>query len=71
MRNLSIYNNGQDRFEIERKQFHQRVRDGYLELAGKNKKRFIVIDATQPLEAMERDISNHIMPLIHGHEGQD
>ena len=62
-RNLSV-NDGQDRFEKEKLQFHERVREGYLTLARKNKKRFIVIDATRSVEFVEKKISDRIMPFI-------
>lgn len=39
-----------DRLDVETKTFHERVHDGYLEIAKKNPDRFIMIDATKPLE---------------------
>lgn len=68
MRNQSVQNDGQDRFEREKEQFHQKVKEGYLALARKNKKRFIVIDATQPVDNVEKDIADHILPLIYKYE---
>jgi dTMP kinase len=66
-RNLSVYD-GQDRFEMEKLQFHEKVRKGYLMLARKTKKRFNVIDATRSLEDVERNISDFIMPFIKNRE---
>lgn len=40
----------EERFELESKQFHQRVRDGYLALARENPGRFIVIDGNRGIE---------------------
>jgi dTMP kinase len=40
----------QDRFEQETPAFHQRVRQGYLELAAKEPERWLVIDGTKPKE---------------------
>jgi dTMP kinase len=37
----------QDRFEQETTAFHQRVREGYLELAAAEPRRWLVVDATQ------------------------
>ena len=68
MRNLSVLD-GQDRFEKEKLQFHEKVREGYLTLARKNKKRFIVIDATRSVEDVEKNISKLIMPLVRGNGG--
>ena len=69
MRNLSVHNDGQDRFEKEKEQFHHKVKEGYLALAHQNKKRFKVIDATRPVDEMALDISDHIMPFIHKNKG--
>lgn len=38
------------RFDAESQNFHERVRQGYLELAGEEPQRFAVIDATEPPE---------------------
>lgn len=38
------------RFEAEALEFHQRVRQGFLTLAEREPERFVVVDATQPLE---------------------
>jgi dTMP kinase len=35
----------ENRFEEEKKEFHKRVREGYLTLARKEKRRFVVLDA--------------------------
>lgn len=37
-----------DRFEAEEKDFHRRVREGYLTLARNEPERFLVIDSSQP-----------------------
>ncbi len=55
---------GQDRFEQERKQFHESVREGYLRLSVKEKDRFIVIDATLEEKEMDAVIYAHIRPLL-------
>lgn len=41
-----------DRFESETIEFFERVRAAYLQLAAASPQRFVVIDATQPLEAV-------------------
>ncbi len=41
-----------DRIESERNEFFERVRRGYLERAAAEPKRFVVIDAAQPVEAV-------------------
>lgn len=47
---------GADRFEAETAAFFERVRAGYLALAATEPWRFAVIDATQPLQLVERDV---------------
>jgi dTMP kinase len=69
MRNLSVYNDGQDRFEKEKEQFHHKVREGYLAIARQDKKRFKVIDATRSVEEVEGDISNQMMRFIPKNKG--
>ena len=56
--------NGQDRFEKEALSFHRRVRNGYLELARKNKKRFVVLDATASRKEIEEEILRHLEKFV-------
>lgn len=63
-RNSEMGLKGQDRFELERKQFHESVREGYLKVSTSEKERFILIDATLEEEAMEKVIFKHIRPLL-------
>ncbi len=56
----------QDRFEQEDIVFHQRVREGYLKLAGAEPQRWLVIDATQPKEKIAQIIWQRVRQLISG-----
>jgi dTMP kinase len=47
---------GQDRFEREALSFHRKVRNGYLDLARKNKKRFVILDAEASRKEIEAEI---------------
>jgi dTMP kinase len=55
---------GQDRFEREKKVFHEAVREGYLSLAKADRKRFVVVDATFAEDELEELIFEHIRPYI-------
>lgn len=54
-----------DRIEQESLLFHQRVREAYIELARCHPERFIVLDATQSVEALAaeiRKIADEVIP---------
>jgi len=51
---------GQDRFEREALSFHRKVRNGYLDLARKNKKRFVILDASASRKGIEAEIIRHM-----------
>ena len=63
-RNEARSEKGQDRFEREALDFHRAVREGYLELARKNKDRFIIIDTTLPKDEVEEKIFQHMTPFL-------
>jgi dTMP kinase len=45
-----------DRLESEKEYFHQKVRDGYKQLAKDNQKRMIDVDAGQSIEVVHQSI---------------
>lgn len=45
-----------NRLDLEAVQFHQRVRDGYHQLAMVNPARWVVVDADRPLTAVQTDL---------------
>ena len=53
-----------DRFEQERYDFFEKVRQAYLNLAQQQPERFAVIDASQPLDEVQRAIKYRIESLI-------
>ncbi len=53
-----------DRFENERSAFFERVRAGYLALAEAEPGRFAVLDASRPLQAVQREIGRHLDRVI-------
>lgn len=46
-----------DRFEQEKTEFFDLVRNGYLDIASKHPDRCVVIDASQPLELVQRELT--------------
>ncbi len=53
-----------DRFEQEAVAFHNRVRQGYLELARSEPERWLVIDASQPKETIAAVIWQRVRQLL-------
>jgi dTMP kinase len=47
---------GADRFEAETREFHERLRDGFLTLAASESERCVLIDATAPKEQVASEI---------------
>lgn len=59
--------NKKDRFEMENLTFHEKVRQGYLELAKIYKERFFVLDATESINKIAEDIYKKVKSLLsHG-----
>jgi len=63
-RNKTLPDKDQDRFEREKLDFHEEVRKGYLELARKENKRFVVIDATVTEDEVEKEIFEYLGPFL-------
>jgi dTMP kinase len=57
----------EDRFEKEAVAFHERVRHGYLTLAGEEPERFRVIDASGDEQSVHEKIAESVLPLISRH----
>ena len=53
-----------DRFEIERAEFFERVRECYLELAAAHPERFVTVDASRSLQAVSDDIATLAAQLL-------
>jgi len=54
----------QDRFEREGVVFHRKIRKAYLDLASRDRNRFVVIDATMPEERAAEQILRHLKPYL-------
>lgn len=55
---------GVDRFEQEREPFFERVRQTYLQLAEREASRIRVIDASRPLDAVQREVATVLESLL-------
>ncbi|HZX24352.1 MAG TPA: dTMP kinase [Woeseiaceae bacterium] len=53
-----------DRFENEQGAFFERVRAGYLALAEAEPERYAVVDASRPLQSVQKEIGLHIDRLM-------
>ncbi len=54
----------EDRFEQQALAFHQKVRDGYLELAAQNPARFKILDGTLELQRLHEEIVTLLEPYL-------
>jgi len=52
------------RLEREAEQFHARVREGFLELAAAEPERFLVLDASLPIDELHTAIIARVAPLV-------
>jgi dTMP kinase len=53
-----------DRLENEHDDFHERVRDGFLQLAADEPDRFLVVDATQEIDQIAHVIRDRVAALL-------
>ena len=53
-----------DRLEKEEIEFHQKVREGYLQLAKKAAKRIKIFDGTKPIDKLQEEISKLIVDFL-------
>ena len=48
----------ESRFEMEKPEFHEKIREGYLKLANKNLERYVIINAEQKKDSVKKEIYN-------------
>ena len=53
-----------NRFELEEIDFHERVRKGYIKMAEQDSKRWVVIDASQPIEEVQNQALSLILKVL-------
>lgn len=59
-----LHPSGHDRLEREAIEFHQRVRQGYLELTKEEPKRWRIIDAGGPMHAVQEDLRRYVSEAL-------
>ncbi len=59
--------NKPDRIELEQQSFFDRVRQGYLDQAQRFPERIKIINADQPLTAVQQNIKTVLVPMLQGH----
>lgn len=55
---------GRDRIEGESLEFHQRVRQSFLDLAARDPEHYAVLDARSPIEQIAATIAERVEPLL-------
>lgn len=60
-----------DRLESEQLAFHERVRYGFLDLAGADPKRYLVVDAARPAEQIAREVADRVRSMLPDEVGSD
>jgi dTMP kinase len=63
-RTKALFQEGQDRFEREKRDFHETVRAGYLALAKKEPDRFVVVDGTLKKNELEGILFQYVEPFV-------
>lgn len=58
-----------DRFELEAVEFHEKVRQGFLEIARGNPSRVRVLDASKPLKDVVQEALKLILSILDGNHG--
>jgi len=53
-----------NRMEAHAVEFHQRVREGYLQLAAQDPERWLVLDATLPVDVIQGQIRERVMSML-------
>jgi dTMP kinase len=53
-----------NRIDLRALSYHQRVRDGFLALAKRSPHRFVVLDASQPADALADEVWTHVNTVV-------
>ncbi|MEG2424948.1 dTMP kinase [Glutamicibacter sp.] len=53
-----------DRLESEPDDFHERIRNAFLDLAARDPQRYLVLDATASVEQLQQSVAQHLAGLL-------
>ncbi|MBX9687114.1 MAG: dTMP kinase [Candidatus Obscuribacterales bacterium] len=59
-----LHPSGHDRLEREAIEFHQKVRNGYLELAKQDPQRWRILDAAMPMHMVQEELRRLVMEVL-------
>jgi dTMP kinase len=59
-----LHPSGHDRLEREALEFHQKVREGYLELSRQEPERWRILNAAGPMSAVQEDLRNIVFEVL-------
>jgi dTMP kinase len=63
-RRISSASKGKDRIEVEKNNFKEKIYKGYLDVAKKNRDRFIVIDGDEGIESIFATVKESVLKLL-------
>ena len=61
---MSATNSAEDRFERLGLEFHEKMRQGYLEIARKEPERCVVINAARSIDEIAADLQDHVLKRL-------
>ncbi len=61
---IRFNNKTKDRIENNDLDFHKRVREGFLKIADQNKKRFLILNAFEPVETIHKKIIDDLLKIL-------
>jgi thymidylate kinase len=63
-RRISSASKGKDRIEAEKNNFKEKIYKGYLDVAKKNRDRFIVINGDEGIESIFTTVKDNVLRLL-------
>ena len=61
---------GADRIELSQMDFHNRVADAYQKIIQNDPDRFVIVNADQDIDSVQKELLNRILPRLQAFEVQ-